>query len=145
VKPRSTFRTSAIMACVLALFVAQTLGSRIAYFCLCSGKPIQTLASHCHGPHGEQCHGGGESLDSRHSDEGPADRKDHRLVDQELKAASPKTGPPLATPPLLLAVLPSFFTLSPRIEAKIFKNAWVRFGESPPSGVTVALTVVLLI
>ena len=142
---RSNFHIFAIALCVLALFVAQTFGSKAGYVCLCGGKPVPTQTSHCHGPHGEKCHAGDVQADDSHSEEGSGQREDHQVVNQDVQLRPVEAAPQVIAPQVLLAMLPVVQILFASQEAKVPASYSVDFGESPPFGVTVARTIVLLI
>ncbi len=130
---------------MLALFVAQTFGSKVAYYCLCGGKPVPTQTSHCHGPHGEKCHTSEAQNADSHSEEGSGERKDHQAVSQDVQARLLEAKAQVFAPQVLLAVLRvADFVFADR-EEKAPASYLTRFGESPPFGVTVARTIVLLI
>jgi hypothetical protein len=145
VKSRSNSHIFAIVLCVLALFVAQAFGNRVAYYCLCGGKPVPTQTSHCHGPHGEKCHSGDAQADDSHSEEGSGQREDHQVVNQDLQLRPLEAAPQVIAPQVLLAILPMLESFFARQEAKVPASCSVDFGESPPLGVTVARTTVLRI
>ena len=144
-KPRSNSHIFAIVLCVLALFVAQTFGSKAGYVCLCGGKPVPTQTSHCHGPHGEKCHTGDVQADDSHSEEGSGEREEHQVVNQEVQLRPVEAGPQVIAPQVLLAILPLLEVLARGHDAKVAASYSVDFGESPPFGVTVARTIVLRI
>lgn len=144
-KKRPANQVFIIALCVLALFVAQTFGSKVAYYCLCGGKPVPTQTSHCHGPHGEKCHTSDVQNGDSHSEEGSGERKDHQAVSQDVQLRPVEAAPQVIAPQVLLAILPLVEILYSNLESKIPANYAVDFGESPPFGVTVARTIVLLI
>ena len=144
-KPRSNSHIFAIVLCVLALFVAQTFGSKAGYVCLCGGKPVPTQTSHCHGPHGEKCHTGDVQADDSHSEEGSGQREDHQVVNQDVQLRPVEAAQQIIAPQVLLAMLPVVHILFASQEAKVPASYSVDFGESPPFGVTVARTIVLRI
>lgn len=45
-----------MMTAVLAIATAQLLGIQQGYICDCGGQVQITMADHCHGPHGVECH-----------------------------------------------------------------------------------------
>ena len=142
---RSHSHIFAIVLCVLALFVAQTFGSKAGYYCVCGGKPVPTQTAYCYGPHGEQCaeeeaHGGAST-----SDEGGGDRKDHQVVNQDVQLRPVEAAQQVIAPQVLLAILPMVEILFADRETKVPASYSVDFGESPPFGVTVARTIVLRI
>lgn len=144
-KPRPKSHIFAIALCVLALFVAQTFGSKVAYYCLCGGKPVPTQTTHCHGPHGEKCHSGDAQADDSHSEENSGEREDHQAVSQDVQLRPVEAAPQVTAPQALLAILPVVEILFASREAKVPASYSVDFGESPPFGITVARTIVLLI
>lgn len=144
-KPRSNFQIFAIVLCVLALLVAQTVGGQRGYVCLCGGKPVATQTSHCHGPHGEECHTDNTRDAIPHSEDGAGPREDHQVVTQDVQLRPGEAAPQLVAPQILLAILPMVQVLFANQETKVSAGYSVDFGESPPFGVTVARTIVLLI
>jgi hypothetical protein len=144
-KLRSASQVLVVALCVLALFVAQTLGGKVAYYCLCGGKPVPTQTTHCHGPHGAKCHETEAQNGGSHSEEGSGERKDHQAVSQDVQLRPVEAAPQVIAPQVLLAILPLVAILYSNQELRIPANYDVDFGESPPFGVTVARTIVLLI
>lgn len=142
---KSNSHIFAIALCVLALFVAQTFGTKAGYVCLCGGKPVPTQTSHCHGPHGEKCHTGDAQADDSHSEQGSGPREDHQVVNQDVQLRPVEAAPQVIAPQVLLAMLPVVQILFASQEAKVPASYSVDFGESPPFGVTVARTIVLRI
>jgi hypothetical protein len=145
VKPRSATHIFAIALCVLALFVAQTLGSRAGYVCLCGGKPVPTQTSHCHGPHGANCHADDARSGAPHDEDDSGPREDHQVVSQDVQSRPIEASPQIIAPQVVLAILPVVQVLLAGSETKVPAGASVDFGDSPPFGVTVARTIVLLI
>ena len=144
-KTRPYSHTLVLVLCVLALFVAQSFGSRPAFVCFCGGKPVATETSHCHGPHGEQCHADEHDGTGEHSEGKSGDREDHQVVSQDVEMLPAQAALQVTAPQALLAVLPRLATVISRQEAKVAVNYFVDLGESPPLGVAVASTIVLLI
>jgi hypothetical protein len=145
VKRRSNFHNFAIVLCALALFVAQTFGGHLRYMCDCGGKMVATQSSHCHGPHHADCHADETEADSPHNEKDSGDRKDHQVVKDEVQSRPVDTAPQLVAPQVLLAILPMVEALVVSQEIKVPASYPLEFGESPPLGVTVARTIVLLI
>ena len=142
-KPRSTSHFLLATVCAVTLFVAQTFGSKVAFFCFCGGKAVLTQSSHCHGPHGPQCHTSpGEN--TPHNDDGSGDRRDHQSVTQDIQSRLVDPAPEVAPPELLLQVLQVFDLIFPGDKLAV-RSASPDPEESPPAGITVARTVVLLI
>ncbi len=134
------------MLCVLALFVAQTFGSKVAYYCLCGGKPVPTLTAYCYGPHGEECaEEEAKAGDAPCEDNEGGDRKDHQVVSQEVPMRAMDAKAQVFAPQVLLAVLRVVDFVYADREVKAPTGYLTRFGESPPFGVTVARTIVLRI
>lgn len=132
-----------MLLCVLALFVAQTFGAKAGFYCLCGGKPVPTEVSHCYGPHGENC--AGEEAHGGAKDGGGTDRRDHEVVNQDVQMRTAEAAQQIVAPQVLLAVLPMVKILFAGRELPASGSDSVGFGKSPPLGVTVARTVVLLI
>lgn len=144
-KPRSKSYVIAIALCLLALFVAQTFGSKVAYYCECGGKPVKTQSSHCHGPHGEKCHSAEAQVEDSHNEEDSSERENHQAVSQDVKLRPLDAPLKLIAPQVLVAILPMVEAIFARQETKVAASYCMDFGESPPSGITVARTIVLLI
>lgn len=133
----------AVGLCVLALFVAQAFGKGALFLCLCGGQPIVAQTSHCHGPHGADCHSAEAETGRAPHDEERGDREEHRVVSHESLARLDAAAAPLAVPPTCVALLP--FWESPLARAKNSARPPTAAAESPPRGVAVARTVVLRI
>ena len=135
----------AILLCVLALFVAQTFGSKAGFYCLCGGKPVPTQSSYCDGPHGAKCHADDAKDAGSHSEKDSGSRKEHQVVSQEVQLRSVEAGLQVIAPQVVLAILPLLEVLARGHDAKVEASYSVDFGESPPFGVTVARTILLRI
>lgn len=138
VKTPSVLRVIAAALCALALW-AGTAGAA-QFLCNCGGKVVTTQTSHCYGPHGAGCH-----EDDAHGHAPSGDRKDHQALVQDARFFAP---PSLATssPPPLLAILTAVDDAFPR--GGRCDGSWRRAadpGGSPPVGVAIAATIVLLI
>ena len=144
-KPRSKSHVFAIALCVLALFVAQTFGSKAGYYCLCGGKPVQTQTSYCDGPHGAECHADDAQAAGSQSEKDSGSRQEHQVVNQDVQLRLVDASQQVIAPQVLLAMLPVVQILFASQEAKVQASYSVDFGESPPFGVTVARTIVLRI
>jgi len=145
-KPRSAQQSFILVLCLLALFVAQTIGSQAASFvCLCAGKPVPTQSSHCHGPHGTSCHTAEAESSAPHSEEGKGERQDHQAVSKDVASRPVDVAPQIIAPQVLVAILPLVETIFARLEAKLPASYAIDFRGSPPRGVAVARTIVLLI
>ena len=142
---RSKSHIFAIVLCVLALFVAQTFGAKAVYYCLCGGERVATQTPHCYGPHGEKCAEDEAQGGASTSDGGDGDRRDHQVVDQEVQLRPAGAEQQVIAPQVLLAILPLAEMLFASQETKVPASYSVDFEESPPFGVTVARTIVLLI
>lgn len=144
-KPRSHSQLFAVALCVLALFVVQIPGSRAGYVCLCGGKPVPTQTSHCHGPHGEKCHASDAENGDSHHEENSGDREDHQVVNQDVQMRPVDAKAQVFAPQVWLAMpRVADFVIAVRVE-KVSGSYLSRIGESPPAGVAVARTIVLLI
>ena len=104
---------------------------------------MPTQTSHCHGPHGSDCHS--DSGESTHHEENSAERKEHEVVKQDVQFSQVKTIPHVIAPQVIIAILPQIQSVLCSSEASLQLPLQVDFGDSPPSGVTVARTVVLLV
>ena len=133
------------MLCIFALIVAQTLGGQGSYVCVCGGKPLVTQASHCYGPHGEQCHTGNVKADGPQSEEDSGSREEHQAVNQDVQSRPVEAAPQVIAPQVLLAILPMMEMFFASREMKVPASYSEEWGESPPFGVTVARTIVLRI
>jgi hypothetical protein len=142
VKPRFNLHTFAIVLCVLALFTAQLFGVQLGYLCACAGKVVLTQTTHCHGPHGIQCHASNNDCSDSHCEEGQEDREEHTVLKGDLPLRSAEAGPQFADPPMLFALPLIEILLAPPVA-----EVPVPFVDQspPPFGVTIARTVVLLI
>ncbi|MDZ4288907.1 MAG: hypothetical protein U0984_13155 [Prosthecobacter sp.] len=130
---------------MLALLVAQTLGSKAGYICICSGKAVPTQSSHCHGPHGAKCHDPAAVSGASHNDESSGDRENHTAVSEDVQMRLAEGATPMLVPQVLLAILPVLDISTPSQEAQGQSRYSVGIGDSPPVGVAVARTIVLLI
>jgi len=135
----------AIVLCVLALFVVQAFGGKAAYYCLCGGKPVQTVASHCHGLHSESCVAAETQETPSDCETEGGSRRDHLVIDQQVQLRPVEAAQQTIAPPAVAAILPIFEVLAASQNAELPAVYCVDFGESPPFGVTVARTIVLLI
>lgn len=144
-KPGSHSHLLAIVLCVLALLGTQVSGSRAGYICLCGGEPMPTQTSHCHGPHGEECHTADAQAGASHDEEDSGEREEHQVVSREVQLRPVEATQQVFAPQVLLAILPMVETFFVRQDVRVSARAGVDFGESPPFGVTVARTIVLLI
>jgi hypothetical protein len=135
----------AIVLCIFALIVAQTLSGQGRYVCVCGGKPLVTQIAHCYGPHGEQCHTGDGKADGSQSEEDSGSREEHQVVKHDVQSRPGTAAPQVIAPQVLLAILPAGEVLFASRETKVPARYSGDWGESPPFGVTVARTIVLLI
>lgn len=109
---------------------------------------MKTQSSHCHGPHGVDCHSRPAASDAAHEDhdeEKSGPRQDHQVVSQEVQMRTLDAKAQVFAPQVLLAVLRVMDFVYADREEKAPTGYLTRFGESPPCGVAVARTVVLLI
>jgi hypothetical protein len=144
-KPRSPNHVFVIALLVLALFVAETFGIRAGYVCMCGDRPVLTHSSHCDLPHGANRHADDAKTGAPHDDGDSDERKDHEVVRQHVQSRALEAAPQVIAPRVLLAILPVVQMLPAGYETKIPASYSLDFGESPPFGVTVARTIVLLI
>jgi len=142
---RSTTQNLTVVLCALALFVAQTFGQRGIYLCVCGGSPVPTPASHCHGPHGANCHSEDEGTGAVHSEDDSGPRQDHEVVKQNVQSRPVEVAPQLIAPQVLLGVLPLVQVSFASKEKTLTVSDATAFAHSPPFAATVARTVVLLI
>ena len=134
-----------MILCILALFVAQTFGAKGNYVCECGGAPVLTPVSHCYGPHGEKCAEVEAQGVAATDDNDTGDRRDHEVVDTDVQSRPLEAPSQIVGPQVLLAILPMVDAFSVRPEVKVPASYLVDIGDSPPFGVTVARTIVLLI
>ncbi len=142
---RSLFQTIALVLCVLALFVTQTFGGQRVYMCLCTGHAVVTQQTHCHGPHGPQCHGAGRETPESHGENDQGSREEHLEVHCDIALRTTEVARQLIAPSVLLEVRPLIEMLLRPLEAKGPVATFVREEGPAPFGVAVARTVVLLI
>jgi len=145
VNRHSNIHTFAIVLSALALFVAQMFGGQLRYMCDCGGKMVATQTSHCHGPDHSKCHVDGVDAASSHDERDSGERKDHQVVKDEVQSRPVGNTAQLIAPQVLLAFLPMVEELVVSREIEVPAPFVGNFGESPPLGVTVARTIVLLI
>ena len=131
------------------LFVSQTFGSKAGFVCDCSGQPVPTKATHCYGPHGADCHAdeAAEAVETEActGEESSGDREDHSVVNEEVQMRPVEAAPQTIAPQVLLTLLPMVDDQFSARETTAPARYFVEFGESPPMGVSVARTIVLLI
>ena len=144
-KVRSLFQKLLLALCVLAVVSAQLFGVGRSFLCLCSGAPVAMTSDHCHGPHGEDCHAEAAPAHSGESCPDDGDKRTHAQVAQDFQSLAAQTEPLVMPAPVLLALL----MLDDSQWAKVvpvpaLENA-ADLGASPPCGVAVARTIVLLI
>ncbi len=143
--PRSTFRITVILLGALALLVAQTLGGSAGYYCWCGGRPVPTQTAHCAGPHGENCASDEAQQDASTCDSEDGERRDHEVVSQDVQSRPLDAKSHTVAPPLLAVIVPGLEPFRAVETVKLSAGSPVDFGESPPSGITVARTIVLRI
>jgi hypothetical protein len=136
-------QTAVLVLCVFTLFLAQAFGIERGFTCKCTGIKILTQTSHCHGPHGQQCHSLGDRRDCSHSDEAEGNREEHDSVNVELLMRATQEAQPIIAPTVLLALLPRFEIVTP--EMKVCSVGLVVEAGRPPFTVTAARSVILLI
>jgi hypothetical protein len=147
VKLSAVKRPFAILA-MLLLAWTQCFGVGAGFLCFCSGKPVQTLMDHCHGPHGAACM---ESHtphyhhhDGEHHDDSDTER--HVSVNKDINLQS--LGPQLAAP-VYVAVIVAVLPLATSIEAESGLFHLHEASRPPPEsshpGIRLPHTVALLI
>ena len=144
-KVRSPLQKLLLALCVLAVVSAQLFGVGRDFLCLCSGAPVAMASDHCHGPHGAKCHTDAAKDGAAHNEQDSGSREDHRVVKQDVQSRPVEATPQVIAPQVLLAILPLVEILFSSQETKVPASYSVDFGKSPPFGVTVARTIVLLI
>src|SRR5262245_13236705 len=127
----------------LAIGAVQLFGGSRKFICNCGETPIVVKASHCHGPHGDNCHADRATEDCG-DEEGSGDRRDHEQVKEDLKSRFATSTTVSAPMPMVLAILPVSIT-APQFAANAEFERRVEIRGSPPASVVVARTVVRLI
>jgi hypothetical protein len=141
----SSLQKFLLALCVLAVMTAQLFGMGRGFLCDCSGAPVAVAHDHCHGPHGAHCLENEEPahpIDS-HPDDG--DTHPHERVVQDFQSAPAPAAECVLTEPFWHVVL----MLDDAVWVKTAPLQTVEYVAdergSPPCGVAVARTVVLLI
>ena len=130
---------------VLAVVSAQLFGIGGGFACDCSGRPVLTASDHCHGPHGAHCHEKAEPAHSKDSCPDDRDAQPHSQVVQDFRSASaPAAELVLAAPVLQMVLMLDDSQWAKAAAVCAVKHVADERG-SPPPGVAVARTVVLLI
>jgi hypothetical protein len=132
------------LICLVALLGMQAAGGFRAYLCNCGGEVRWTNVDHCHGPHSATCHDFESGVLQRH-DEDSGDRRDHEQVIQELWLRSVENFQLPAVVPVLLAWLPDVFESRVVMGVATVCRSIDVPDAIPPTGVTVARTVVFII
>ena len=135
------------MLCVFTLLMVQAFSAIPGYLCRCGGEQSYTQVDHCHGPHSESCHDSQDQDTAQshlHDDETSGDRENHEPIrkDVELVPSSGIAAPELMT--VLLAVLPELQFLVFRTEDTQLTIPLRNVRLTPPPGVIVGRTIVLL-
>lgn len=133
----------------LACIAMQVCGSQVIFLCVCTGEAVPVQSSHCHGAHGLDCHSDDAEAQATacdQSSQGDCDGENHEVLVKNLDAASSSTHQQTSVaPPLLVAVLPASWLLQPPQEVESTRGYVAHFKDSPPIGVSVARSVVLLV
>lgn len=125
-----------------AVAVAQAVGGVSAYLCVCGGEATVVLETHCHGPHGAQCHD--EIPADMHQHDGTeGDSEEHEAITSELTAASATGSTVVVSAPALVAIFAAV-DWAPMFRPAQFSVRAVEARGSPPP-IAVARTVVFLI
>lgn len=130
---------------VLAVMCAQVFGIGRGFICDCSGAQIVTQSDHCHGPHGAPCVENAPPIHTGESCPDGGDARSHSAVEQDFQSAAARVADVVLTAPLLHVLLildDAAWEKAPPVSAVEYL-ADTR--GSPPPGVAVSRTVVLLI
>ncbi|MEI6713935.1 MAG: hypothetical protein WCO60_09295 [Verrucomicrobiota bacterium] len=145
------FRQSAItraltVLCVFTLLMVQAFGGITGYLCRCGTQQSFTQSDHCHGPHSDSCHDGHNNVDhsNHHEDEGCGDREDHEPVRKDLLLTQVQGVVAPEISPILLFILPEAPFLDLLKEDTSLNTSLRAVRLSPPPGIVVGRTVVLL-
>ena len=145
VNPRSPLHKLVLALGFLAVLAAQLFGIGSSFLCDCSGSPKPTASDHCHGPHDAHCHENAAPAHSGESCPDDGDKQTHELVVQVFQSLESHTAPLVLPAPVMLELLSLDGTeWAHTVTVATLENA-TDLGESPPSGVAVARTIVLLI
>jgi len=146
------FRQSAItraltVLCVFTLLIVQAFGGITGYLCRCGGQQSFTQSDHCHGPHSDSCHDEHNNVDhsDHHEDEGSGDREDHEPVRKNLLLSQSQSVVAPEISPILLFILPEAPFLDLLKEDTSLNSSLRAVRLTPPPGIVVGRTVVLLI
>ena len=130
---------------VLAVMAAQFFGIGHGFLCDCSGQPEFTESDHCHGPHGAHCHQKAEPAHSAESHPESGDTHSHPRLAQEFRSTpAPALEMVLAGPLLHVVFVLADTAWEDAAPVRTLEYLAEERG-SPPSGVAVSRTVVLLI
>jgi hypothetical protein len=135
------------MLCVITLLLAQASVASAGYLCRCGGEERLTQVDHCHGPHSEDCHDS-EEIDGLqqhlHEASDGADRENHEPLRSEVEVlpSSEVAAPALISVLLILDPGLALFGFRKKEPQRILP--WRNVSLSPPVGVFVSRTVVLL-
>lgn len=135
------------MLCVFTLLMVQAFGVSAGYLCRCGGEERLTQVDHCHGPHSDHCHDSGEIDNPQqhlHEASDGGDRENHEPVrsEVELLPSSEVSAPALIL--VLLTIDPELALFGLRKKDPQHILPWRSVSLSPPVGVFVSRTVVLL-
>ena len=141
-KKGSTYHVSIALFCVLCLVLAQTLSGAIGYLCQCSGQAVATPSSHCHGPHGENCHTPNALAEISHPEDHSTDREDHQSLNKEILSSPTLVRTALLPSPIWSPFLPVISGVHSRTNLHSLRNRLFDISP-PPLGISVFRTVVL--
>jgi hypothetical protein len=140
VRKPSTIVRAISMLVVFAISMAQLVGANRGFICDCGEAPVIVQASHCHGPHGDDC-AAEDSSQPCHEGE---DRRDHEQAKEDFKGPGGASQPVQIPVPVLAAIV--FEDLvAPRVASEWRSERSVEVRGSPPTSVVVAKAVVRLI
>ena len=131
--------------CALALLCAQLFGVSRGFLCLCSGTPVAMTSDHCHGPHGKDCHEKAAPAHSGESCPDGGDKQSHARIAPDFQSPAAHPAPITLPAPVLLALLTLDGGSWVKVEPMPFRENAADLRGSPPCGVAVARTIVLLI
>ena len=141
-KKGSTYRLGIVLFCVLCLVFAQTLSGAIGYLCQCSGQVVATPSSHCHGPHGENCHTPNALAESFHTEDPSTHRENHQSLNEEILSSPTLVRASLLPSPICSPFLSLISETPSRTDLHSLRNRLFDLSP-PPLGISVFRTVVL--
>ena len=142
---RSHLKKLALVLGVMAVMCAQLFGVGRGFLCDCSGVAVATAHDHCHGPHGAHCLENAEPAHPMESHPDGGDTLPHEEIVQDFQSARTHATELVLTEPVLQVVLVLDDLQWAKTEPVFALENAAESRGSPPCGVAVARTVVLLI